>query len=493
MDPVLNAKTYKAITHYHNMRNDIPIYEPATGNIITYVPNMSRDQVRSVIGETSESAGELQSISANERAKLLVKVAQAIRSRKEELAKLLTREIGRPIKSTRLIIERTASIYELAAQEIPHVFTGEFIPLDVYGYPPGNEERVAITRREPIGLVAAITPFNFPPDSMAHKVAPALAVGNPVVLKPSLHAPLTEIEIVKIIKDSGFPLNAINVVTGDAKMIGDEFIEDPNVALISFTGSSSVGLDLAGKAISRGKKVIMELGGSDAIIVLEDADIDKAVQSATIGRFDYAGQFCNATKRLIVRREVYDEFMRKLVNKVNRLRVGDPMDESVDIGPLISIDAVRNMESFIDDAVKRGGKIVFKYRSIPGNGFYYPPTILEAPLDSRVLHEEVFGPILPVVSVDNDEDAIRIANSTEYGLDASIFTRNFSKAYRMAARIKAGTILINDTTRLRFDNLPFGGFKKSGIGRESVRDTMIEMTEVKVIVYSIERGLEEKR
>ena len=151
------------------------------------------------------------------------------------------------------------------------------------------------------------------------------------------------------------------------------------------------------------------------------------------------------------------------------------------------------MESFIDDAVKRGGKIVFKYRSIPGNGFYYPPTILEAPLDSRVLHEEVFGPILPVVSVDNDEDAIRIANSTEYGLDASIFTRNFSRAYRMAARIKAGTILINDTTRLRFDNLPFGGFKKSGIGRESVRDTMIEMTEVKVIVYSIERGLEEKR
>lgn len=467
------------------MRSDIPIYEPATGNIITYVPNMNRDQVRNVINETSEAAGELQSISANERGKLLIKVAQAIRARKEELAKLLTREIGRPIKSTRLIIERTASIYELAAQEIPHVFTGEFIPLEVYSYPPGNERRVAITRREPIGLVAAITPFNFPPDSMAHKVAPALAVGNPVVLKPSLHAPLTEAEIVKIIKDS-FPPNAINVVTGDAKIIGDEFIENPNVALISFTGSSSVGLDLAGKAISRGKKVIMELGGSDAMIVLDDADIDKAVQSATIGRFDYAGQFCNATKRLIVRREVYDDFMRKLVSKVASLRVGDPMDEEVDVGPLISSDAVKNMEAFVDDAVKRGGKILFKYRNIPSSGFYYPPTILEAPMDSRVLREEVFGPILPVVSVDNDEDAIKIANSTEYGLDASIFTRDFSRAYRMATRIKAGTIFINDTTRLRFDNLPFGGFKKSGIGRESVRDTMLEMSEIKVIVYSIE-------
>ena len=467
------------------MGGQIPVYEPATGEVLAYIPSMTVEEVRDAIGRAYEALGKIQAIPAYQRARLLMRVGEMIRSRREELARLLAREIGRPIKSTRLIIERTATIYELAAQELPHVLTGEFVPLEAYSYPPGNEGRIAIVKREPIGVVGAITPFNFPPDSMAHKVAPALAIGNTVVIKPSREAPLTIMEIAKIIIEAGFPKDSIVVVTGDSKIIGDEFIENPKVALITFTGSTKVGLDLASRAIARGKRVIMELGGSDAMIVLEDADLDKAVQAATVGRFDYAGQFCNATKRLIVREEVYDEFVRRLIDSVSRLKIGDPLQEDTDIGPLISRDAVGTMESFVQDALSRGGRIIYRAPKVPDRGFYYPPTILEAPFEARVWREEVFGPVLPVAKVRSDEEAIELANNTEYGLDASIFTRDFSRAYRIASRIKAGTIMINDTTRLRFDNLPFGGMKKSGIGRESVRDTMIEMSEVKVIVYRL--------
>jgi len=467
------------------MQRQIPVYEPATGEVLAYVPDMSINEVRDAIDKAYDALPRLQSIPAYERARLLMRVAQLIRGRREELARLLTREIGRPIKSTRLIIERTARIYELAAQELPHVLTGEFVPLEAYDYPPGNERRIAIVRREPIGVVGAITPFNFPPDSMAHKVAPALAMGNTVVLKPSRYSPLTESEIAKLIIEAGFPEGSIVVVTGDSSMIGDEFVNNPKVSLITFTGSSKVGLELASRAILNGKRVIMELGGSDAMIILEDADLNRAVQAATVGRFDYAGQFCNATKRVIVREEVYDEFVRRLTESVARLKIGDPLSEDTDVGPLISRDAVETMESFVNDALSRGGKIIYRASKVPERGFYYPPTILEAPYDARVWVEEVFGPVLPVAKVKSDDEAVEVANRTEYGLDASVFTRDFSRAYRLASRIKAGTVFINDTTRLRFDNLPFGGFKKSGIGRESVKDTMMEMSEVKVITYTL--------
>ncbi len=296
------------------MTSEIPVYNPATEEIIARVPMMSRETIREIIGRTYDASSEVMAIPAYKRSKLLKEVARALRDQSDELARLLTAEIGRPIRSTKLIIERTASIYELAAQEISHVFSGEFVPLDLYDYPPGNENRIAFVVREPVGLVGAITPFNFPPDSMAHKVAPALAAGNSVVIKPSSYAPpLTITRIVNIIKQTGFPQDAINVVTGDAKEIGDEFVDNPpKVSLITFTGSSSVGLSLAGRAVAQGKKVIMELGGSDAMIVLEDADLSRAAQAAIIGRFDYAGQFCNATKRLLVRDEVFDKFVGML-------------------------------------------------------------------------------------------------------------------------------------------------------------------------------------
>lgn len=464
--------------------NKIAVRNPATGEVIDYVPSLSREEVRKAIEIAYETFPKLNSITPAKRSRLLMEVASLIRENSEELALTMTKETGRPIKSSRAEIERTAQIFELAASEVKRALEGDFIPLDLYEYPAGNEKRIAIIKREPIGVVAAITPFNFPAASFAHKVAPALAVGNTVVFKPSSLTPLTQIKLAEIVLKK-FPEGSINVVTGNSEMIGEEFVSNDKVSLITFTGSVSVGLDLASKAVRNGKRVIMELGGSDAMIILEDADLDRAVKAALVGRFDYAGQFCNATKRVIVRKEIEEEFTKKLKEELKKLKAGDPMDETVDIPPLISEDAVKKMRDFLDDAIKNGGEIIFE-GSVPNKGYYFPPVVLrlEPKSKARVLREEVFGPILPIVPVNTDDEAVKVANSTEYGLDASIFTSNFSRAYEIASKLKAGTVIINDTTRLRWDNLPFGGVLKSGIGREGVINTMLEMTETKLIVYS---------
>ncbi len=332
--------------------------------------------------------------------------------------------------------------------------------------------------------MGAITPFNFPAASFAHKVAPALAVGNSVVFKPSSLTPLTQLKLGELVSRV-FPSGTLNVVTGDSQIIGDELVMNPKVSLITFTGSVSVGLDLASKAVRQGKRSIMELGGSDAEIILEDADLNKAAKAALIGRYDFAGQFCNATKRLIVRKEIEKGFTAALKEELMKLKMGDPFDEQTDYVPLISKEAKDRLTLLLEDAERNEGEILY-LGNVPDKGNYFPPVLLRLTpnTNSKVLTEEVFGPILPMVTVDDDDEAIEVANSSEYGLDASIFTGNFNRAFRIASRLKVGTVILNDTTRLRWDNLPFGGVKKSGIGRESVIDTMIEMTETKVIVYN---------
>lgn len=462
----------------------IAVRNPANGEVIDYVPSLPRDYIRKAIEIASDAFQKLNSMTPAKRARALMEIASLIRDNATDLAITMTKETGRPIKSSRAEIERTAQIFELASSELKRALEGEFIPLDLYEFPAGNEKRIAFIRREPMGVIGAITPFNFPAASFAHKVAPALAVGNTVVFKPSSLTPLTQIKLAEIVLKK-FPEGSLNVVTGNSEMIGDEFISNDKISLITFTGSVNVGLDLASRAVRNGKRVIMELGGSDAMIVLEDADIDKAVKSALVGRFDFAGQFCNATKRLIVREEIEKEFVSKLRAELQKYKAGDPMDESVDIPPLISNEAVMKMKEFLEDAINEGGEKIFEGK-VPQKGYYFPPIVIKLQPTSRarILREEVFGPILPIVPVKSDEEAVNVANSTQYGLDASIFSSNFSRAYEIASKLKAGTVIINDTTRLRWDNLPFGGVLKSGIGREGVLNTMLEMTEPKLIVYS---------
>ncbi|MDG6956589.1 MAG: aldehyde dehydrogenase family protein [Nitrososphaerota archaeon] len=465
----------------------IEVVNPASGKAVGRVPDLTLEQVRAAIGASQAALGQIQALTIAERAAMLRKVARLIQSNAEELASTMTQEIGRPISSSKGEMARTAQIFELVAADLRGVFEGEFIPLESYEYPKGNKKRIAFVTREPVGVVGTITPFNFPASSFAHKVAPALAVGDTVVHKPTVLAPLTQLKMAALIKEAGFPDGSVSFVTGRSSMIGDEFVENPKVSMISFTGSERVGLELASRAIAKGKRVIMELGGSDAQIVLEDADLDRATEAAVFGRFDYAGQFCNSTKRLVVRAEVAAEFGERLKERVKTFKVGDPMEQDTSVGPLISREALESMRGFVAEAKGAGARVVYE-GSVPqgASGHFFPPTIIQGDEKMRIAKEEVFGPILPLIEVKSDEEAVSVANSTEYGLDAAVFTRDFSRAYRMAAKLKAGTVMINDTTRLRWDGLPFGGFKKSGIGREGTKNTMIEMTESKIVEYTLD-------
>ncbi|MGC8663709.1 MAG: aldehyde dehydrogenase family protein [Thermoplasmata archaeon] len=461
------------------------VFNPSTGEILDYVPVLTRDQIKEAIDLSDEVYQKYSEYKAVERKKLLIKASELIRASKETLAVTMSSEMGRPIKSSRAEIERTVNIFEGAAWEIQNVMKGEFVPLEIYETPAGNENRIGFTVRESMGVVAAITPFNFPGASFAHKVATALAVGNTVVHKPTKNAPLTQLEIAKLLLKAGFPEGSINVVTGKSNEIGEEFTNNKKIKLITFTGSADVGLELASRATKNGIRIIMELGGSDAQIVLDDADINLAAEKAIYGRYDYAGQFCNATKRLIVSRKILEKFEKALIEKLRPMKIGNALEENTDIGPLISRDAVSTMQSFFEDAIKKGSKIVYQTK-VPEKGFYFPPTIFEVSnKEVNAVNDEVFGPIMPIQAFEDDSEAISFTNSSRYGLDASIFSSNFSRAYKIARKLKVGTVVINDTTRLRWDYLPFGGPKESGIGRESIYDTMLEMTETKVISYKL--------
>ena len=464
----------------------LQVHEPATGKVLGEISNLNVDQIRRAIDVAHATLQKLQSLTIAQRSALLRKVADLIRSDPEPLAVIMSREIGRPLKSSRGEIQRTAQIFDLASSDVRAVFSGSFVPLESYEFPPGNEKRIALLTREPVGVVASITPFNFPSSSFAHKVAPALAVGNTVVHKPSVFAPLVQLKLGEIILKAGFPPGSVNIVTGNSTMIGNEFVDNPKIALITFTGSERVGLELASRATLKGKRSIMELGGSDAQIVLEDANLEKAADAALIGRFDYAGQFCNSTKRLLVRKEVAQKFTELIKERLEKTKVGDPMLLDTTVGPLISKDAVASMKGFVEDAEKKGGHIIYQGSAPENEGYYFPPTLMSVEGNrARILSEEVFGPVVPIIEIASDDEAVEIANSTQYGLDASIFSKDFSRAYKLAGRIKVGMVMINDTTRLRWDNLPFGGPKKSGIGRESVKDSMVEMTESKIIAYNL--------
>lgn len=463
------------------------VINPSTTEVIGSVPMMSLEEVRDSIDRAHMTFQSYSKLPASKRRGFFRKAAQLIDDDLERLAQLMSAEIGRPIKSARGEVKRAGFILESCANEIENISKGSFVPLDIYEYPGGNENRFAITVREPIGVVASITPFNFPAVSFAHKVGAALAVGNTVVHKPTISAPLTQLELAKIMIKSGFPEGSINILTGNSSMIGKELTENAKIRLITFTGSSNVGLEIASKAMLRGIRAIMELGGSDAEIILDDADLEKAVDSAVFGRYDYAGQFCNSTRRLIVSTKVAGKVESLLTARIKKLKVGNASEESTDVGPLINEDAVAKMHVFVQDSISKGGKLLYQ-GEVPGKGSYFPPTLIQtASDDTNILRDEVFGPILPLRIFDNDEEAVKIVNSSSYGLNASIYSSDFSRAYKLARALEVGTVVINDTTRLRWDNLPFGGPKLSGIGRESVHDTMLEMTEPKVISYTLRK------
>jgi len=458
------------------------VIDPSTGRSIGEAPIASADEARAAVAAAAVVEESWGTTPGHVRARILRAAAARLRDDRETMARLIASEVGKPIADSRVEVDRAVGVYELAAEEIRHL-GGESFPADAYERPAGNEKRFLFTVRDPIGVVVAIGPFNFPLNLLSHKIAPALAAGNPVVAKPTSAAPFTALRLAEHLSAAGLPAGVLNVVVGPGRTVGDTLVEHPSTRLVTFTGSTEVGKAIAEKAGRHAKRVILEMGGMDPFVVLDDAALDVALPAAIRGAFGYSGQVCTASKRILVQESIAEKFARSLADRANALRVGPALDETTEVGPLIDGAAVVRMEELVADARTRSAKVLAGgSRPSGGPGNFYRPTVMdEVPEDARVAREEPFGPIAPVIRFHDLEDAVRIANSTPYGLQAAVYTRDLVRGFALAKRIRAGGVHLNDPTNLRWDALPFGGVKESGLGREGLRYAMEEMTEVKLI------------
>jgi succinyl-CoA reductase len=460
-----------------------PVLDPSTGQTLGEVAVGNSDDARAALAaaeSTRESWGETP---GHRRSAILLALSVRLREDRETMARLIAREVGKPLADARVEAERAANVYAFAAEEIRQL-TGETFPADAYAYPAGNERRLLFTVRDPVGVVVAIGPFNFPLNLLSHKVAPALAAGNPVVAKPTSAAPFTALRLAQHAAAAGVPPGVLNVVLGPGGAVGNALVEDKVTRLVTFTGSTEVGKGIAERAGRHAKRVILELGGVDPFIVLEDAPLDVVVPAAIRGAFGYSGQVCTASKRMLVQASVADRFTKAIADSAARLRVGPALDETTQLGPVIDAGALDRMDALVRDARERSAAVVTGGNRVgpAGGGFFYAPTVLDqVPEAARVAQEEPFGPVVPILRFETDDQAIRIANSTPFGLQAAVYTNDLRRAFRIAKRIRAGGVHLNDPTNLRWDALPFGGVKESGIGREGLRTAMDEMTDVKLI------------
>lgn len=459
----------------------IAVLNPATEEIVATVPKGTEEDAKAAADAAYDAKARVNRISAWDRSQSLTKAARLIEEHLEELARLITLEAGKPIRDARVEARRAAITFTYAAEEAKRIY-GEVYPPDAYPLPPGNENRLAFSIREPIGVVVAISPFNFPLNLLCHKVAPALAAGNCVIAKPTSETPLVAIRLVELLLQAGVPKEAVQVITGPGRSVGNTLVESPFTDLVTFTGSTQVGTQIASLGGKRAKRIILEMGGMDPVIVLDDADLPRAVEAVARATFGLAGQVCIASKRILASEEIAGKFSSLLADRVSKFKVADPSLEDTDIGPVISEESRKHIHSLVVEAKEAGAEVKVGGDSMPGKGYFYRPTVLaNVTSDMRVMQDEPFGPLGPVQSVESDDDAVRIANSSIYGLQSSVYSRDLRRALRLAREIKAGGVMINDPTTVRFDNMPFGGVKLSGLGREGVRYAIQEMTEVKLI------------
>jgi acyl-CoA reductase-like NAD-dependent aldehyde dehydrogenase len=414
-------------------------------------------------------------IPAHERAALLDRVAQALERRREDAAQTICAEAGKPLKAARVEAARAASTFTFAAAAARSL-AGEVVPMDASA---AGEGKLAFTLRLPIGIVGAISPFNFPLNLVSHKVAPALAAGCPVVLKPAGTTPLSALFLADILVEVGLPPGWLSVIPGPAAEIGDVLVEDERVKLITFTGSSEVGWRLRERAPR--KRVNLELGNATPVIVLADADVESAAAKVAANGFSFAGQSCISVQRVFVAREVYDAFVSAFVPKVEALVVGDPADENTDVGPLISLD---DRDRVIAWTGESGGDVLTG-GSLTDDGLLRPTVIASPAATAKVSCEEVFGPVVTVVPVDSLDEAIAAANGTPYGLQAGIFTNDMKGALRAARELEFGGVTINEAPTFRADQMPYGGVKDSGNTREGPAWAVREMTEERLVVIDL--------
>ena len=448
------------------------VINPYNGEVIDTIPIAHRQIADMAIEAANDAKSALTEMSAFKISNKLFNVVDKLREKRQEFAELLTLEVGKPINESLVEVDRSIETLKLAAEEAKRIY-GESVPLDAGLNGKGF---FAFTQRMPLGVVVAIAPFNYPLNLTIHKIAPAIACKNTVIVKPPSEAPLTVMKFCDLL-DEEFPDGVVNVVTGYGSEVGDYLVTSADVDKVSFTGSVPTGLMISQKAGM--KKVTLELGGNDPMIVLKDADIDKAIKGVINGAFLNAGQVCMGVKRIIIDESIADEFVQKLVVATEKLVMGNPQDSKTTLGTLISKKAAIQVEQAVNDAVEKGAKIL-----TGGNredAFYEATVIDNVSPDMDLVQNETFGPIAPIIRVKNLDEAIEIANDTEYGLQAGVFTNDYYAAMRCANEIEAGTVFVNKQSTFRTDNMPFGGFKNSGIGKEGVKYAFDEMTKTKLI------------
>jgi betaine-aldehyde dehydrogenase len=444
------------------------VVNPATEEVIAELEQPGVDDLESAVAAATTAFPGWRAVTPADRARLMRRLATLVEERGEELAMLETRNVGKPISDSRAEAGMVADVFHYYAGAIDkHV--GENIPVT------GG---VDVTFREPLGVVGLITPWNFPMNIASWKLGPALACGNTVVLKPAEVTPLSSLRLGELALEAGIPEGVVNVVPGPGRVVGQRLIEHPDVAKIAFTGSTEVGRKVMSSAAETIKRVTLELGGKSANVVFADADLEAAATAAPYAVFGNAGQDCCARSRILVQRSAFDKFMDLLIDATKAMKVANPEDPKSEMGPLISAEHRDKVASFVD------GDVAFRGDAPDGKGFWYPPTLL-APIsnDARAAREEIFGPVACVIPFEDEEDAVRIANDTPYGLSGSIWTRDGARAFRVARGIETGVLSINSNTSVRV-NTPFGGFKQSGVGRELGMQGLDGYSEIKNVFLS---------
>jgi len=445
------------------------VLNPATEETLAELESAGVDETDAAVARARAAFPAWRAVAPADRARLLRRLATLVEEHHEELARIESRNVGKPIAGARGEVGMVAQVFHFYAGAVDKHY-GETIPV------AGG---VDMTFREPLGVVGCIVPWNFPLNISSWKLAPALACGNTVVLKPAELTPLSALRLAELALEAGIPEGVLNVVVGKGSVVGQRLIEHPDVAKIGFTGSTEVGQQVMRGAAGTIKRVTLELGGKSANVVFADADLERAAATAPYAVFDNAGQDCCARSRILVERSAYDRFAELLIEATRGMKVGDPEDDDTEMGPLISAAHRETVASFVE------GEPLFRGDAPAGKGFWYPATLVEARPEDRIARDEVFGPVAALIPFEDEADALRIANESVYGLSGSIWTGDGAKAFRMARAIDTGVLSINSNSSVR-PSTPFGGFKQSGFGRELGMHAMDGYSEVKNVFYSTE-------
>ena len=455
----------------------IEVVNPATQELIDTVPNVTEEDVDVAVRVAMVEQKKWEKVSIYDRADILYKFVDLIEENKERLAVLLSKETGKPIKEARGELANVRIGTRGFIERAKHLY-GEYIPA---GTEAGQENTMQITKRYPIGVIAAIIPFNFQSDLFCQKVPPALMMGNSIIVKPSNYNPLTLIEYVKLMIEAGVPAGCIQILTGDGPTAVQALARHPGVHLVSLTGGTAAGIQTMGTASKNLTHVMLELGGNDAFIFLEDGDMDLAVKETTWGRLYNGGQVCCASKRFLIHNSRKQEFIERMKEVISNLKIGDPMQEDTDMGPMINIQAAKRIEEQVNTTVEQGATIVCGGKR--EDAYYYPTILDNVTKDMDVAKDmEIFGPVISVIGFDDVEEAIEIANQSSYGLCGCVISKDYSRAMKIADRLECGGAVVNGASFYRSFEMPFGGWKHSGIGNEGVLTTLQEMSRVKTIV-----------